>query len=724
MEDFRVSIKDCPTSFPVGKMEWHFFVTGIGALRRMVGGTVNEHLLTDVLAGKERVMEFFSEGCIAKLGQRIEMESWHNQAKRFRQDLFDNLDYVPTHHFSDVQTLLTEADQLRRLLEIVHEDAPIVLGFLKDLRLTAGDVEGLRQGLPFKHALTAVLKVMGSSNPAGYNTVVKETIERGSFDKLLSLIIWIARDRFRLAPQEVYAVLGIIVRMGNFSEWTRDQWDEFKRHVEGYYKSGLPMLTYDLFKCFLEHQKEPSSIEKLKIDMENQLGEAIAWGGLRDMSGPIEDELAVMARFMPVRDRTLKDYSDMALRLKRVLVDRHEDWIQEVDEGLRQLYMVSFTRTPIVYEATENKAVNRESLNQRLSLLAREDGERPPIQEVFDCILRNQELRVIDQAVLVDMIFPSAGVQRDDYIAMPREDRSNLEWLNRWTVLLGDSWHKVVKKREVVLKASTVVELLSVEDFNRICRNHSVPTIQEIEREPKASDKRQDWVHRYPGCSSAQICRKLLSIRLLQKLKTVFLSVLADIQKEQINYKTREQGGLLSLFIGFFDDFLHLMGCMGTGVCNWDLTDQLVADCRYHFGAIALKDEKGCLFARAQVQLLRESISDLPEKRSSKGWQVLAVTTNNFLKKDFGVDTFVAYTAMLEVTQILAEKNGLQGAVLVEDPEIHAQEDLERGYVQTLAERGWLVKRELSEDIIFTLNYRRVYLIQIPTGTFHLQAVM
>ena len=154
-------------------------------------------------------------------------------------------------------------------------------------------------------------------------------------------------------------------------------------------------------------------------------------------------------QYIPVRDRTLMDYSHVALMVKRELKERGGDFIQEVDEGLRQLYMASFSRTPTVYDGAGDKAVNRKRLNQRLSLLAREDGGRSPIGEVFDRILKNQELRVMDQGVLVDMIFQSTRVQRDDYIAIPRGEESNLEWLNRWAVLLGDSWQKIVKGKDV-----------------------------------------------------------------------------------------------------------------------------------------------------------------------------------------------------------------------------------------------------------------------------------
>lgn len=681
MENLRCLIKNGPSPFTVGKTEWQFFVTGISALRRMVEGTANEFLLRDALAGRERVKEIFAKGTVVKLGQRIDIESWYNQAKEFRRELFDNLDYALTHHFSDVQALLIEADQLRALIDIVHEDAPIVLGFLKDLRLTAGDVAGLRECLPFKHALTAVLKVMGSPSPGGFKTVVEETQGQGTFDKLLSLITWIAQDFFRLAPQEVYAVLEIIAQRENYSRWNKDQWDEFKGQIEGYYKSGLPTPTHDLFKCFLEHQQDPSFIEKLKIDMEHQLKGALVWGGAWDMEGSIKDELILMARHMPVRDRTLMDYSGMALRLKHVLWERKDHWTQEVDEGLRQLYRVSFLGTPTIYDGASDKALNRGRLNQTLSLLAREDGERSSIAEVFDRILKKQELRVLDQRVLVDMVLQSSGMQRDDYVAIPREDRSNLEWLSRWAVLLGGSWQKVVKRKDVLIGAGETIEMILPEDFNR----------------------------------------EIHTIRLLKKLKDVFSNILDEIRKELANYKTSKRLGSRNLYIGFFDDFFHLMGCMGTGVCNWDFTDQLVSDRRYHFGAIVLKDDKGRLLAKAQVQLLKAGISNFSEKRSPKGWQVLAVVTNNLLEKDFGVDTFEAYRAMLLAAQILAEKNGLQGAVLVEDPEIHAQEDLERGYVKALVEQGWLVKRDLSEDIVFFLNYRRVYLLQIPSEKYWLE---
>ena len=179
-------------------------------------------------AGKERVKEILAEGIVVKLGQRIDIENWCNQGTGFRQNLFDNLDYVHTHHFFDFQTLLTEADQLRGLVDIVHEDAPVVLGFLKDLGLTAGDVAGLRQALPFKNALTSVFRVMGSSAPLEHSG---RNDRAGTFDKLLSLIIWIAQEHYRLA-QEIYVAFGIMVRMGRYSEWSAAQWDGTKVKIE------------------------------------------------------------------------------------------------------------------------------------------------------------------------------------------------------------------------------------------------------------------------------------------------------------------------------------------------------------------------------------------------------------------------------------------------------------------------------------------------------------
>ncbi|MBF0504803.1 MAG: hypothetical protein HQL14_06845 [Candidatus Omnitrophica bacterium] len=731
MEDLNVLIKKQGKPASVNHREWQFFVIGIGALRRMVAGSVNEPLLKDALAGAAKVKELLAEGSVVKLGQRIYIENRYNQAKRFKQDLFDQLDYGHACQFSDVRIFLAEADQLRKLLDTVHEDAPIVLGYLKNICLTANDLAPLRQALPFKGALTSVLKVMGSPAPEGFNMIVKETIKQGTFDPLLSLIIWISREWYRLAPQEVYAVFEVMAQKGGFSKWSIEQWDEFKDGIEGYYRAGLGMMKYELFQSFLKHQHDPSSIERLKIDIERQVNGDIAWGDFWGTDGPIADDLAILSRYIPVKDITLWDFSHMAQRLKHTLEQRRENWSQEVDEGMRELYRASFSKTAIVYEGAEDKAAHRDRLNQRLSLMAREDSGRSEIQEVFNRILRNQELRVMDQVVLLEMIFQSTGAQRFDLIAIPREDGSNLEWLGRWAVLLGGGWQKVVRSREVFINAGKAVEMISNEDLDRVCADHRVPTVGQIKRDFNDKDKQRDWMFRYPGRSPESICRNLLSIRLLQVLKKQFMPILDDIKIEQANYKLQKQIDALNLYIGFFDDFFHLMGCMGTGGCIWHDRDRQVADIRYHFGIIALKDEKGRFLGKALIQLIRSGIMGLPEKRSPKGWQVLVVTTNNLFRKNLGADTFEAYTAMFKVAQILAHKNGLQGAVLIEDPEMHAQEALERGYVEELVRRGWLIKKELSENIIGALNrdgsiryqYTKVYLIQIPSGAFHLQSL-
>lgn len=194
------------------------------------------------------------------------------------------------------------------------------------------------------------------------------------------------------------------------------------------------------------------------------------------------------------------------------------------------------------------------------------------------------------------------------------------------------------------------------------------------------------------------------------------------IEKELAEFKEEERVGGEQFEVGFYDDFLHLMGFMMSGVCTWQQRDLQVANASYHFGKLVLKNAAERFAALSQVQILRAGISGMKQKKSAQGWQVFALPGLNMDTGNAGVNRERGLQVLLEAAQRLAEAAGMQGAVVPLSAVIHAQTEPDQKVIAGFVHKGWLKKVSLTENVVLSTkdanqpgySYTEVHLAQIP----------
>ncbi|MBF0387134.1 MAG: hypothetical protein HQL20_04675, partial [Candidatus Omnitrophica bacterium] len=217
--------------------------------------------------------------------------------------------------------------------------------------------------------------------------------------------------------------------------------------------------------------------------------------------------------------------------------------------------------------------------------------------------------------------------------------------------------------------------------------------------------------------------RTMLADRISSELITLLKTNIRSVEDELKKFQSREvpaEGE--SLKVGFFDDLLHLMSFMASGVCTWVARDRQVLDPRTHFGKIAIKDDLGRVLGVSQVQLSRTKIKGLPAARSERGWSVLAMPGINLFHEQLqgNQSTSQLVLAILKTAQLYAKEAGMQGAFIPNNPAIYTNHNQERKVIEELVQLGWLKPVELEDDVQLSVSpapnysYLHGFLVCIP----------
>jgi hypothetical protein len=171
--------------------------------------------------------------------------------------------------------------------------------------------------------------------------------------------------------------------------------------------------------------------------------------------------------------------------------------------------------------------------------------------------------------------------------------------------------------------------------------------------------------------------KKQYANQLTQKILNSFSEDVEVIDRQLNNFADMTVSSEQNLIVGFFDDLLHLAGeFLQTDVCTYEERGRQVVQGSkegYHFGVLALKDRDFRNIGFSQVQILTVPIAGVAEKPGKK-YQVLALTGINILEGDIPIGKDKAVLAILKAACALAERAGLQGVVIVENPAIHSNQ--------------------------------------------------
>jgi len=646
-------------------------------------------------------------------------EGFRNQAIRsiskYMKNIFNGRN-------KNINEMVSEYREITSLLEIVHDNLSLCLSALGNIDKRISDFSELRKILPLNNSLTRIVRYLGESRSqdiSGYKDITDIVAKSGQFNMLYEVILDMAKRRKSQSPQEV---LGLLEILGGYKKdlpaWQDKDWDLLKTRIEHYYNSGFKVISYNLFKYFIEHENNPASLASMRGDMEAQLSN-IAWGGFNGLTDEFkkkynittEDELALLAKYIPIQNLGARDYANQYDNIKKVLNDITPGWKDEVDENLRKLFSLSGSKSIVVYQPEEKDQIDRVKLH---GMLLGYIGA--PISKDIKVALRGyieEEGTNLDSIKKSIIAYCIEKGQHDikDFKDMPQNDESLSKWLNNWHTILVDTYKHdfsiYIKNmvRDIILNMdSKKLEKLFLKHkdyLNKILERSNI-SISDIKKKKQI-------------LADTIIARDILGI---------FSEDISLIEKELKGFKTTEKKTNDSFYVGFFDDLLHLMGFMMTGVCTWNERDKQVANKKYHFGELALKDSSGKVLGLCQVQLVKIDIQGKARKESPNGWRVIAVPAINLYKGNIGMNKEKAVLALFECAQRLAEDMGMEGAVIPVGSGIHSNNQFEKYFIQELASKGYLKNIKLAEEVKLTptrYSYKEVYLINIPKEEFFLK---
>jgi len=731
-------------------------------------------------------------------------------------------------------TISSEYVKIYSFLKIVHDNLPACLDSFTALNISAADFESLRKTLPFNNSLTRIIRMLGErSHAGGFVTVTERVKKAGRFSNLYDIIVDIASRRKTAAPQEIAGLLEVLSHIEDFSVLEDSFWSDLKGQIERYYESGNKVITYQLFKYFVDHENDPEAIRTMRADIDNEIS-SIAWGEFMGLSDQfkdkyglgVEDELALLAKYMLIANLTTRDYAGKCEDIKQALRKRGSAWKEEVDPDMRGLYALRGTVSQLIYSPEEKDAMNREirsKLHRELCKYLRDTkGERDPIEVIEGFILGLEGFTVDDaRKAAIAITIQNSQIDHTYYTSIPNNEEDLHAWLSAWHTLVTDSFkHDASTKVGQIVRGA--VEKASEEDLVQLLESHRVPDFQtitvdrnlfkiddkiaaalvatvlagneearEVKKENFANIFKNKWMvlltnevvrdktlitswvdnglqkaanrlfklakKRSPDLNInleniASLLREailrarelqeveienqtdldrrrvMLADRISRDILTLFSNEISQIQKELKGFKAIEREAATRFYTGFFDDLLHLMGFMMSGVCTWTERDKQILDQNCHFGKLALKDENGRILGLSQVQLLHCGISGEARSVSSKGWRVIALPGINLSEGNIGMNKERALLSILETAQRYSELLGMEGAVIPVSKEIHSNHGFEKQFIQTLVRRGWLKEATLAESVILTRDtyaykYADVYLITIPQKDMFLAPV-
>lgn len=632
----------------------------------------------------------------------------------------------------DLAGYLEEYRQIIATMDIVHSNISLVLRSLTEVKISLKEFKDLRKAIPFNNPLTRILRMLGERKETigGYRDVTQKVKNAGGLGFLRDLILKIARKKGRSAPQEIAGVLEIVREypQGEINKWGEKAWRSFDEDIEAYYAAGFKVISYKLFDYFRVHRNDPIQIKTFKDDIEKELG-SIAWGNFQGLSEEFKakygltavDELSLLSNYIPIANLSGRDYEDMYGKIQAALKARPDN---EVPEEARQLFTFEGTKSAIVYQAPaeERAAEKRDALHKNLVSYA--EIPEKDLEGFIADHLHHPEQRddaKLKRAIMV-FLAQEGGIDVARLKAIPTNDEDAYAWLGGWSTILRDTW-----KEDIGPKVRTMlrnkVAALSKGELAALREKYNVPEVLGSKRKKKDEETSGDKDNSIDDKQRRLI---VLADKIYGKLVVIFSDDIEALTKELDCYKRVEQAGSEAYYAGYFDDLLHLMSFMMTGVCTWVERARQVADKRYHFGKIAVKNAQGRILAVSQVQLVRSAIVGLSEKASPQGWRVLALPGVNPYEGEIGISKEKAVLAMLQLAQRLAKDSGMQGAVIPAEVAIYAQRPFERKIIVDLFKKGWLKKATLSESITLSnggmgaqnYTYKDVYLVQIPESEF------
>src|SRR3989338_5393901 len=446
--------------------------------------------------------------------------------RKIREQFITSLNKYMRIHFKEPQSVLEESGKILPFFKVVHDNLPLVLNAFVSLNKSAGEFEELRRILPFNNPLTRIIRMLGEDEDVvgGHKTVVAAIIRSGHFNKFLEIVIDIAKAKQRTSPQHISGMLEILSRQKDLSRWEEKDWDLFRNRINKYYEQGFKVITLNLFNFFIAYEDKPDIIKQMRQDIADALGN-IGWGGFLGLSDEFkrkynistEDELGLLARYMPFTNLSAGDYANKYEQIKRALQQRGSRWTEEVDPSLRQLYRMKGTQGVIVYEPSSENQINREDLHNRLAGYVRQKPTKT-IEVIIKEFLFNSSdpnARKAFNEAITGLIIKNGQLLAKNFDTVPSGDPQVQSWLIGWQMLVNDAY-KNDQGDALRTIVRSVVDSLAEEELLRVIGLFKLPEFISIEEKEKLFVESDEMV--------SIISNGLTNEEKTEALKNIFLS--------------------------------------------------------------------------------------------------------------------------------------------------------------------------------------------------------
>ncbi len=492
------------------------------------------------------------------------------------------------------------------------------------------------------------------------------------------------------------------------------------------------------------------------------------------------DELAILAKYMQISNFSGKDYISTYEKVKNTLSEKKpEKWQKELPLSLRSLYALKGGSTVISYQpdADEDRVKLDELLKGLSSSAGTSDLSLKDIFNTKKMPTPAQLKSLVVSLIISDRTYfqniPQGAAERRSFLSRWHNLLADTMIQDFKPILKKRLEEEVEGKYLDIAAAEAILESFGFRFVNISSANKLFKVDPEFEMIANDKEKMKDyflrkwlpqiiyknvqveavfslWIERGLGKFISQMKRppkdperirsalfkareqylselkgtlslrkRQLKDRILDHLIKLFADDTASIEKQLKNFKGLSVGSKEDLCVGLFDDLLHLSGeYMMTGVCTGpDRPRQIQEGMKegYHFATIALKDTSGRVLGFSQVQILKTPLNNMEDK-SNQGYRVLSLTGINLFQGAITIDREKAILAILMAAKQMAEKSGLQKAVIVYNSGLHSNQQEVKTYIEELAMAGYLKKGLLTEDVRLSKSppykYKEVYTIE------------
>ncbi|MBD3426586.1 MAG: GNAT family N-acetyltransferase [Candidatus Omnitrophica bacterium] len=498
----------------------------------------------------------------------------------------------------------------------------------------------------------------------------------------------------------------------------------------------------------------------------------------------VSDELAILSRYIPIVNYSARDYAGTYEKVKSALQGK-DGYYDELDEEMRTMFEFEYSRSAdVLYEGdqklkkelfeslrrimSEEKPLNevdhnsslhfflpflireidgdvdinylsrvpeklsiqREYLRSLVTLLTEdfEDGKEAIMQKVkkgIDSLDDSGRKAMVDRFVTVRLgsVRKKKKIFRTQAAFVPAVKEGDISGIAE---LINNIWFSKITSKD--LKPGVLRKWFSkgIDRFSgKLAKDSGVSRKKVEEMMREAFEAALVLLREKPPLSDQERREELLFSSIARNLEKEVDELVIKADKVLSGFKLLESLARNCYYVGLFDDAMHMMEFMMTGVCTWGSRPWQIKDNPPHFSVLALKDGTGKLLGTSQVQVVKTPVRGFKDRTSKRGYNALVLTGINLYQRDLPMSEVKAVMSLIEAAYVLAEDAGVVPVIAAKDS-IYTNQSKVKQIIRSLIHKGLLKKRKLAEKVTlsngsYAYNYQMVYQIDLSREEYFLK---